>query len=132
MNRNIVAFKILKWIPRVLMLGIVGFSVYVYFNYGGESQNRENLQSSKTGGPIHGDPNRPVVGRVDNIQYSHFDKGRMVYHVNATKTVTLKSKMQQLENPEFIFYDENQKETLRVTGKHCNISRDFTTITVFD
>ena len=132
MNRNILAFKILKWIPRILMLGIVGFSVYVYFNYGAEPPTtKPDGQQSQAEGPIHG-KDRPVVGRVNNIEYSHFDKGRMVYHVNATKTVTLKSKMQQLENPEFIFYDENQKETLRVTGKHCNISRDFTTITVFD
>ena len=99
MNRNILAFKILKWIPRILMLGIVGFSVYVYFNYGAEPPTtKPDGQQSQAEGPIHG-KDRPVVGRVNNIEYSHFDKGRMVYHVNATKTVTLKSKMQQLENP---------------------------------
>ncbi len=130
MNRNIRAFKILKWIPRVLMLGIIGFSIYVYFNYGDQPETTGAPSDSKVA-PIRG-TRQTAVQRVDNIQYSHFDKGRMVYHVNAEKTVTLKSKMQQLENPEFIFYDNDQKETLRITGKHCNISKDFSTISVFD
>ncbi|MCI0616535.1 LPS export ABC transporter periplasmic protein LptC, partial [bacterium] len=37
-----------------------------------------------------------------------------------------------LKNPEFIFYDENQKEMITVTGKNCNISPDFNQITVIE
>lgn len=111
------------------MLGIVAFSAYVYFNYGKVETTEQPV--SQTIKPIRGTTQQPVQ-ETKNIQYSHFDKGRMVYHVNADRTVLMKSKMQQLENPEFTFYDENQKETLRITGKHCNISRDFNSITVYD
>jgi len=114
--------QILKWIPRVLLLAIVGFSAYVYYM---------TTQNEKTDGPIKPPPPGNTTRTVRNLEYTHFDDGRMVYHVSADKTETLKNNQQKLENPEFIFYDENQEEAIRVTGKHCNISKDMNTITVF-
>src|SRR5262249_41814437 len=52
--------------------------------------------------------------------------------VSAEKVDMMKSQQQQLDNPHFIFYDTNQQEMAEVTGKHCNISKDFNQITVID
>ena len=118
------SFTILKWIPRLLMVGLIGFSAYVWWNYG---QTDATDSSSKT-------PPRPgrVVNEVKGIEYVHFDKGLKVYEVKAKKNKKFRNESQQLDKPLFIFFDENQKETIRVTGKKCNISRDFNTITVID
>lgn len=105
------------------MLGVIGFSVYVYLNYG--TKKPEPPQPAPEKGPR-------IVQEVSGIEYSHFDKGIKVYEVRAQKNVKLKNEMQQLDKPLFIFFDEHQKETIRVTGKRCNISRDYNTITVID
>lgn len=126
------SYRILKLIPTVLLLAIIGFSVYVYLRYG----RRPPPPPPPTTTIIT--PIRPntkpesLVSGTKNIEYTHFDNGKKVYHVNASKTVTLKSKQQQLEDPEFIFYDENEQEAIRVTGKHCNMSKNFSVITVYD
>jgi LPS export ABC transporter protein LptC/lipopolysaccharide transport protein LptA len=124
---TVLSFTILKWIPRILILGVIGFSVYVYFNYG-QTQEETPAQNEdqKTGGK------RKVVQEVSGIEYSHFDKGVKVYEVRAKKNRKMQNESQQLQDPLFIFFDEKQNETLRVTGKKCNISRDYNTITVID
>lgn len=121
-------FAILKWIPRLLMIAVIAFSFYVGWKY------RE--------GPEKPPPTQPTeleqakggiaVAKQKNIDYSHFDKGKLVYKVNAETVLTMKSDQQRLKNPEFIFYDENQKEMITVTGKTCNISPDFNVITVIE
>lgn len=125
---------VLKWIPRILIVAIVGFSFYVWWRYDIEEDTQPPEPSIKTHGPrTPGETAKnPKVQETSNIEYSHFDKGKLVYHVTADETETLKSNQQRLEMPVFIFYDENQKETIRVTGKHCNISKDFSQITVYE
>jgi LPS export ABC transporter protein LptC len=116
-------FTIIKWIPRLLLLAVIAFSFYVGWKYrGGKEGPSPETKIEKSN----------VKGQQSNIDYSHFDKGKLIYRVNADTVLTMKSDQQQLSNPEFIFYDENQKEAIRVTGKHCNISRDFNQITVVD
>lgn len=121
-------FAVLKWIPRILMLTAILFSVFLGWYL---SKRQEDV---KNGGPTEELPRKGpvVVQKQSNIEYSHFDQGRLVYHVTAEKVETLKTEQQKLQNPEFIFYDENQKEMVRVTGRQCNISRDFNQITVID
>ena len=120
--KNLRRFTILKWVPRVLMLAVVGFSVYVYFNYGKTDQkNRSTEPPAK--------PSR-VLRRTSNISYTHFEEGKPTYHVNADQQTQLKNNAQRLENPEFIFYDKDQKESIRVTGKFCSISKDMSSIVV--
>ncbi|MCI0605665.1 LPS export ABC transporter periplasmic protein LptC [bacterium] len=118
------SFTILKWIPRLLMVGLIGFSAYVYWNYG-----RTETKDSGVNPPR---PPGRVTNEVKGIEYIHFDKGLKVYQVKAKRNKKFRNESQQLERPLFIFFDENQKETIRVTGKKCNISRDFNTITVID
>jgi LPS export ABC transporter protein LptC/lipopolysaccharide transport protein LptA len=124
MKKNFRTFTILKWIPRLLMLGLIGFSTYVYFNYS-QTQKQEKKTTARR-------ETRRVVGQMSNIQYTHFDEGKRVYHVNADRQKQLKSNAQRLENPEFIFYDKNQKEAIWVTGKYCSISKDMSSIIVSD
>ncbi len=120
------SFTIVKWIPRILLLAVIGFSFYVGWNYKAVRETDKNDPKGKQGkGPI-------PVSTQHNIDYSHFDKGKLVYRVNADTVLTMKSDQQQLSNPEFIFYDDNQKEAIRVTGKRCNISKDFNQITVIE
>lgn len=129
MSENVRArFAVLRWIPRVLMFIAIVFSVFIGWylssKQGSEGKKGPNDINEKEG-PI-------VVQQQRNIEYSHFDQGRLVYHVTAEQVETMKSQQQQLKNPEFIFYDMNQKEMVRVTGQNCNISRDFNQITVID
>lgn len=114
-------FIVLKWIPRILLLAIIGFAVYFGLNYEPEPDEKAPAPSVKA-----------VPKTVKNLEYAHFDKGKLLYRVTAEQVVTLKSEQQQLKNPEFVFYDENQKEIVGIRGKHCHISRDGSTITVFD
>jgi LPS export ABC transporter protein LptC/lipopolysaccharide transport protein LptA len=118
------SFTILKWIPRFLILGVIGFSVYVYLSYGQAAKESEAESEKKR--------KKRVVQEVKGIEYSHFDKGVKVYEVHAKKNRKMKNQQQQLDKPLFIFFDEQEKETIRVTGKKCNISRDYNTITVMD
>jgi LPS export ABC transporter protein LptC/lipopolysaccharide transport protein LptA len=118
------SFTILKWIPRFLMLGLIGFSAYVWWNYGETDPTAPGGEKTKR-------PGR-VINEVQGIEYIHFDKGLKVYQVKAKKNKKFRNESQQLDKPVFIFFDEHQKETIRVTGKKCNISRDFNTITVID
>lgn len=115
-------FTILKWIPRVLILAIIGFAVYFGLNYAPETEKK----------PVAPPTKEAQKKTVRNIEYSHFDKGKLIYKVTAEQVITLKSEQQQLRNPEFVFYDENGKEMVGIKGKHCHISRDFNSITVFD
>ena len=119
-------FTILKWIPKLLLLGLIGFSVYVYFKWGDTEGNTSNDSGKKQVG------GRTVVQEVSGIEYSHFDKGLKVYEVRARKNRKMQNQQQQLDRPVFVFFDEKEKETIRVTGKRCNISRDYNTITVID
>ncbi|MCI0445282.1 LPS export ABC transporter periplasmic protein LptC [bacterium] len=120
-------FAIIKWIPRILILGVVAFSFYVGWSYR-ETKANHGEQPSRIQKP----PGATPKAQQKNIDYSHFDKGKLVYKVNAETVLTMKSDQQRLKNPEFIFYDENQKEMIRVTGKNCNISPDFNQITVIE
>src|SRR5262245_2558763 len=120
-------FAILKWIPRILILGVIAFSFYVGWSYH-ETKGDKTEQPSKIQKP----PGATPKAQQNNIDYSHFDKGKLVYKVNAETVLTMKSDQQRLKNPEFIFYDENQKEMITVTGKSCNISPDFNVITVIE
>ena len=123
---KLLSFTILKWIPRLLILGVIGFSAYVWYNYG-------RTEKKEVGGPGGKKPDsKRVVQEVKGIEYSHFDKGVKVYEVRAKKNKKMKNQQQQLDKPLFIFFDENENETIRVTGKRCNISRDYNTITVID
>jgi len=117
-------FTLLKWIPRILILGIIAFSAYVYWSYGTTAE--PPLMVPQKERP------RKIVGTVKNIDYTHFDKGQRVYRVIADTQEKMKSNAQKLENPEFIFYDKEQKEVIRVTGKQCTISKDMSTITVLE
>lgn len=127
MSENVrTRFTILKWIPRVLMFIAIVFSVFL-----GWYLSKEQEGAEKKAGPGL-DPADRIIQKQKNIEYSHFDQGHLVYHVTAEQVETLKSEQQKLQNPEFIFYDTNQKEMVRVTGKQCNISRDFNQITVID
>ena len=129
MSENVrTRFTILKWIPRVLMLIAIVFSVFL----GWYLSKQQEKNADRTNAALGEQPGRTVIQKQNNIEYSHFDQGRLVYHVTAEQVETLKSEQQKLQNPEFIFYDENQKEMVRVTGKQCNISRDFNQITVID
>ncbi|MCI0612751.1 LPS export ABC transporter periplasmic protein LptC, partial [bacterium] len=118
-------FAIIKWIPRVLMIAVIAFSFYVGWKYkqGAEEPppTTPSMLDEAKGGT--------TVAKQKNIDYSHYDKGKLVYKVNAETVLTMKSDQQRLKNPEFIFYDENQKEMITVTGKNCNISPDFNQIT---
>lgn len=114
-------FIILKWIPRILILAIIGFAVYFGLNYQPDKEEKRAAPPAKS-----------VPKTVRNIEYSHFDKGKLIYKVTAEQVVTLKTEQQKLQNPEFTFYDENEKEMVSIKGKHCHISRDFNSITVFD
>lgn len=126
MSENIRArYTVLKWIPRILMLIAILFSVFLGWYL-------SKTQEEKIAPPADPPGTQKVVQKQSNIEYSHFDQGRLVYHVTAEQVVTLKSEQQKLKNPEFIFYDENQKERARVTGQNCNISKDFNQITVID
>jgi LPS export ABC transporter protein LptC/lipopolysaccharide transport protein LptA len=110
------------------MIGVIAFSFYVGWKYkqGAEAPppTPPTLLDQAKGGT--------AVAKQKNIDYSHFDKGKLVYKVNAETVLTMKSDQQRLKNPEFIFYDENQKEMITVTGKSCNISPDFNVITVIE
>jgi LPS export ABC transporter protein LptC/lipopolysaccharide transport protein LptA len=110
------------------MLGVILFSFYVGWTYSKRNEEKTPGTPSKIQSPGV----NPPKAQQNNIDYSHFDKGKLVYKVNAETVLTMKSDQQRLKNPEFIFYDENQKETIRVTGKACNISPDFNQITVID
>src|SRR3990172_4612180 len=123
-KKTIRRFRILKWIPRILMLGVIGFSAYVYLSYGTQQEQNAKKNSFPT-------QKRKVVQETNTVAYSHYDKGILAYTVNAKRTIQMKSKAQQLEDPEFIFYDKDQKESMRVRGKRCNISRGFCPITPF-
>lgn len=126
MSENVHArYRLLKWIPRILMLIAILFSVFL----GWYLSKRQEETHPQPPGP---QDKLKIVQKQSNIEYSHFDQGRLVYHVTAEQVVTLKSEQQKLQNPEFIFYDENQKERARVTGQNCNISKDFNQITVID
>ncbi|PWT93909.1 MAG: LPS export ABC transporter periplasmic protein LptC [Acidobacteria bacterium] len=118
-------YAILKWIPRLLMIGIVGFSFYVYLRYGEKPAEKPKINADDG-------PKKVVIQKTANLEYSHFDKGKLVYHVSADKTTMMKSKQQRLENPTFIFYNDKQEEAIRVTGGHCVVSKDASSITVFD
>ena len=129
MSENVrTRFAILRWIPRVLMLIAIVFSVFL----GWYLSQQQEKNAGKTAPGLGEQPGRTVIQKQRNIEYSHFDQGRLVYHVTAEQVETLKSEQQKLQNPEFIFYDEGQKEMVRVTGQQCNISRDFNQITVID
>lgn len=134
MSTGIVSrYRILKLIPTLLLLSIVGFSTYVWWRYGNAAtENKTTRDGESLIKPIRGNPKSPTVQGTQNIQYTHFDNGKKVYHVNASKTVTLKNGQQQLEDPEFIFFDDNEEEAIRVTGKHCNMSKNFNNITVWE
>src|SRR5262245_1868971 len=119
-------FAILKWIPRILLFLAIAFSVFLGWYLSREKESRSNNPEAGDDG------SKKVIQKQEQIEYSHFDQGRLVYHVTADHVEMLKSQQQQLENPEFIFYDSNQKEMVRVTGKHCNISKDFNQITVIE
>jgi LPS export ABC transporter protein LptC/lipopolysaccharide transport protein LptA len=121
-------FTIIKWIPRVLMLGVILFSFYVGWMYSKGHDEKPAASQSMIESP----GKVPPKAQQKNIDYSHFDKGKLVYKVNAETVLTMKSDQQRLKNPEFIFYDENQKEMITVTGKSCNISPDFNVITVIE
>jgi LPS export ABC transporter protein LptC/lipopolysaccharide transport protein LptA len=121
-------FTIIKWIPRILMLAVILFSFYVGWMYSKRNEEKTPGTQSKMANPPGGTPK----AQQKNIDYSHYDKGKLVYKVNAETVLTMKSDQQRLKNPEFIFYDENQKEMIRVTGKNCNISPDFNQITVIE
>lgn len=114
-------FTILKWIPRVLILAIIGFAIYFGLNYAPDTDKKAVVP-----------PTKQPPKTVKNLEYAHFDKGKLLYRVTAEQVVTLKSEQQQLKNPEFVFYDENQKEIVGIRGNQCHISRDGSTITVFD
>lgn len=127
------SYRILKLIPTLLLLSFIGFSVYVYIRYGRRTPPPPPPAPTTIIKPIR--PNtkpQSLVGGTKNISYTHFDEGKKVYHVNASQTVTLKNKLQQLNDPEFIFYDENEQEAIRITGKYCNMSKNFDTITVYE
>lgn len=117
-------YTILKWIPRFLLLAVVGFSIYVGIMYGRKPDSKDTVNA--------GSQKSKVTQQTDNIEYSHFDQGKQLYHVSAEKVTVLKNKQQQLENPEFVFFSDNKKDNITVSGKHCNISKDFGSITVFD
>jgi len=112
----------------MLMLGVILFSFYVGWMYSkrNEPKPTESQSMMESPGKV------PPKAQQKNIDYSHFDKGKLVYKVNAETVLTMKSDQQRLKNPEFIFYDENQKEMITVTGKTCNISPDFNVITVIE
>jgi LPS export ABC transporter protein LptC/lipopolysaccharide transport protein LptA len=122
------SFAVIRWIPRVLLIAVIGFSFYVGWSYSREKENEQQKEKIR----LEQKRGRIPVARQDNIDYTHFDKGRMVYRVRAETVLTMKSEQQQLTNPEFIFYDERGKEQIRVTGKKCNISKDFNQITVYE
>jgi LPS export ABC transporter protein LptC/lipopolysaccharide transport protein LptA len=113
-------YVILKWIPRLLMIGIISFAIYFGISY---KRGPDTQKSSK--------PAPTAPSTQTNIEYSHFEKGRLTYHVSAKKVTIQKSGQQQLVDPEFIFYDKDQKEMISITGKLCHISRDMNNITVF-
>ncbi len=119
-------FTLLKWIPRILLIGIIGFTTYVWWSFGRTATTNEPVVI-----PPKSKPPR-VVGTVKNIDYTHFDKGQRIYRVTADTQEKMKSNAQKLENPEFIFYDKDQKEAIRITGKQCTISKDMSTITVLE
>jgi LPS export ABC transporter protein LptC/lipopolysaccharide transport protein LptA len=110
-----------------LMLGVILFSFYVGWMY-----SKRHDEPPTTTSLIESSGKVPPKAQQKNIDYSHFDKGKLVYKVNAETVLTMKSDQQRLKNPEFIFYDENQKEMITVTGKSCNISPDFNVITVIE
>jgi LPS export ABC transporter protein LptC len=120
MDRHLRIFAILKWIPRVLIISVIGFSCYVGWSY----HNKKTQPPPK--------PKRPpkIASELFEFQYSHFDQGVMVYNVQAKKNTKLRSNRQELDQPEFTFYDKEGKETVRVTGKTCSISKDSNVITV--
>ncbi len=122
------SFTIIKWIPRVLMAAVIAFSFYVGWKYNQKSEEppptTPTMLDEAKGGT--------AVAKQKNIDYSHYEKGKLVYKVNAETVLTMKSDQQRLKNPEFTFYDENQREMIRVTGKNCNISPDFNQITVIE
>ena len=91
-------YAILKWIPRILMIGIISFAVYFGISY------RRGPETQKSPKPASAAPTTQT-----NIEYSHFEKGRLTYHVSAKKVTIQKSGQQQLEDPEFIFYDKTKK-----------------------
>jgi lipopolysaccharide export system protein LptA len=121
---TLISFTILKWIPRLLLLGVVGFSAYVWWNYGKKADEDKPAAIDKRA--------QRVIQKVSGIEYSHFDKGQKVYEVHAQKNEKMRNQSQQLQKPVFVFFDDKQRENIRVTGNRCNISRDFNTITVID
>jgi lipopolysaccharide export system protein LptA len=125
------SYQILKLIPTLLLLSIIGFSTYVWWKYGKTEPKAPPPGESRIK-PFRGNPKATAVQGTQNIEYTHFDNGKKVYHVNASKTVMLQNGQQQLEDPEFIFFDDDEKEAIRVTGKHCNMSKNLSTITVWE
>src|SRR5262249_34521819 len=124
-------YTLLKWIPSLLLLAIVGFATYVWLEYRNEKLKKEAPKSTMIN--LRPRPGAPEpTNRTDKMDYTQFDNGRKVYHVTATGTQMLPNNQQQLENPEFVFFDENEQEQIRIKGKHCNVSPNFDSITVFD
>lgn len=111
-----------------MMVAVIAFSFYVGWKYNQKAAEPPQATPTKIDQTKGGIP----VAAQHNIDYSHFDKGKLVYKVNAETVLTMKSDQQKLKNPEFTFYDENQKEMITVTGKSCNISPDFNVITVIE
>src|SRR5687767_4370537 len=92
-------YTILKWIPRLLVIGLVAFSVYVWLKWGKTEETTADTPGKKDG------PRR-VIQEVSGIEYSHFDKGLKVYEVRAKKNRKMRNEQQQLDKPVFIFFDE--------------------------
>ena len=69
-------FTIIKWIPRILMVAVIGFAFYVGWKYKEVAETPKNQGIKQSKGGI-------VKGEQRNIDYSHFDKGKLIYKVNA-------------------------------------------------
>jgi lipopolysaccharide export system protein LptA len=125
-------YKLLKWIPPLLLLAIVGFATYVWLEYSGEKEKIEIAKAKSTMQNIRRPGGAEPLNLTHKMDYTQFDNGRKVYHVTADGTQMLPNNQQQLENPEFVFFDEKEQEQIRIKGKHCNVSPNFDSITVFD
>ncbi|HEY4492441.1 MAG TPA: LPS export ABC transporter periplasmic protein LptC, partial [Acidobacteriota bacterium] len=114
-------FRILKWVPRILLLGVIAFSAYVYFHYD---------QGTKEP-PANPDAGRGrVVTDTNLVDFTQMDSGIPIYHVTAKRRKQFKSSAQELDDPEFTFFDKEGAETIRVKGKSCKISKEINMITV--
>ena len=63
-------FAIIKWIPRLLMLGVILFSFYVGWMYSKGHDEKPPASQSMIESPGSGSPK----AQQKNIDYSHFDK----------------------------------------------------------